>query len=625
MTPFNHVYITQTASFMPGEPVNNHDMDQFIGSINRLSSRIKERILEENGIQFRHYALDAQGNSLHSVTSMGAKVVEALIANNTKPQFLAAATTGGDCAAPGLANLIQGELQLPPLETHSVSGICAASIGALNAAAHAVEAQSAKIAIAVASEFPSRLFKASRFKNRDADIDFDAHFLRWMLSDGAGGAALSNKPASSGLSLKINWIHQKSFSGDMPTCMQVGQSRGNTLPGYLDYPTLAEAEKAGAFDLRQNIRILPNLFDVGLHEYANLVKDGHVDPACITHFLCHYSSERFKPMMAELMEKAGIAIDSEKWFSNLSTKGNTGAASIFIMLDELFKTKLQSLKVGDQIFGFVPESGRFTVAYFLMEVVESTFKPSLATKMQTTQLLDANLSIPPMTADGQSGRIADMLKGLMDVWHGYRSEVFRTDLVSAIMHGNIQVNDYLSWMESWIPQVREGSLWMRRAVSSMQPEYKQLANLVQTHAGEEQLDWQVLYRDYINAGGTLPAANLSRNPGGEALNAFMHSYASRPNPIGLLGGIYIIEGTGQRIVPTLLPKLKEHLNLSSSVLKFIEYHGENDQAHMLRWLDAVKMVALIDPNATEEIVKVAETVAALYLQQWKFIQLAKVS
>ena len=255
-----------------------------------------------------------------------------------------------------------------------------------------------------------------------------------------------------------------------------------------------------------------------------------------------------------------------------------------------------------------------------MEVVDSDCVPSLQITTQLAQS-EASLPAPPMTADGQSGRIADMLKGLMDVWHGYRSEVFRTDLVSAIMHGNIRVNDYLSWMESWIPQVREGSLWMRRAVSSMQPEYKQLANLVQTHAGEEQLDWQVLYRDYINAGGTLPAANLSRNPGGEALNAFMHSYASRPNPIGLLGGIYIIEGTGQRIVPTLLPKLKEHLNLSSSVLKFIEYHGENDQAHMLRWLDAVKMVALIDPNATEEIVKVAETVAALYLQQWKFIKL----
>ena len=123
----------------------------------------------------------------------------------------------------------------------------------------------------------------------------------------------------------------------------------------------------------------------------------------------------------------------------------------------------------------------------------------------------------------------------MGVWHDYRSMVFRTPIASAIMHGNISLNDYLAWMECWIPQVREGSLWMRRAVSSMQPQYKQLAQLVQTHAGEEQLDWQVLYQDYRNAGGTLLASNLNRNPGGEALNAFMHSYAARSNPVGLLG------------------------------------------------------------------------------------------
>ena len=261
------------------------------------------------------------------------------------------------------------------METLSISGICAASIGALNAAAQAIESGSAEHAIALASEFPSRLFKASRFQNRDSDIDFDAHFLRWMLSDGAGGVALANRPASEGLSLKLKWIHQKSFSGDMPTCMQVGQSLGNTLPGYLDYPTMAEAEKAGAFDLRQNIRILPNRFDMGLHEYAQMVEAEYIDPAKVSWFLCHYSSERFKPMIAELMEEAGIAIPAERWFSNLSSKGNTGSASIFIMLDELFKTKSDSLNVGDQIFGFVPESGRFSVAYFLLEVVDSNDQP----------------------------------------------------------------------------------------------------------------------------------------------------------------------------------------------------------------------------------------------------------
>ena len=624
MTPYSHVYITDTASFMPGEAVNNQEMDAYIGSINRMSGRIETRILAENGIQQRHYAINTNGQSLHSVTSMGAKVVAALT-EKTPLQFLSAATTGGDCAAPGLANLIQGELTLPPLETLSVSGICAASIGALNAAASAVQSGAANAAVAVASEFPSRLFKASRFENRNTDIDFDAHFLRWMLSDGAGGAMLKNQPAKDGLSLKVKWIHQQSFSGDMPTCMQVGQSIGNTLPGYLDYPTLAEAEKAGAFDLRQNIRTLPNLFDMGLHEYAKLVKAGHLNPKDVDWFLCHYSSERFKQMMAELMQEAGIAIANEKWFSNLSSKGNTGAASIFIMLDEFFKSKKASLKVGQQIFGFVPESGRFSVAYFLLEVVDGNTVNNLMPKLAPVATTDfvpdlmTDLSPPPMSADGQTGGVADTLKGLMAVWHDYRSQVFRTDIASAIMHGHNQLNDYLNWIECWIPQVRKGSLWMRRAVSSMSPQYQQLAQLVQTHAGEEQLDWQVLYQDYVQAGGKLDASHLRRNPGGEALNAFMHSYAARQNPIGLLGGIYITEGTGQRIVPTLLPKLKQHLKVSSSVLKFIEYDGENDQAHMMRWLDAVKMVVNIDVNAAAEIVKVAETVAALYLQQWKFV------
>jgi len=613
MTPFSKVYLTKTSVFLPGNPVDNNEMDQYIGSINKISGRIKNRILAENGIQSRHYAIDEKGQSLHSVTSMGAQVAKALIENNEVPQFLAAATTGGDVAAPGLSNLVQGELQWPPMETLSVSGICAASIGALNAAAQAVESAAASRAIALASEFPSRLFKASRFKQRDADIDFDAHFLRWMLSDGAGGVLLSNRPATEGFSLKLKWIHQKSFSGDLPTCMQVGQSIGNVLPGYLDYPTLADAEKAGAFDLRQNIRILPNLFDLGLHEYAKLVQDGHLDPTRINWFLCHYSSERFKPMIASLMEEAGIAIAPDKWFSNLTTKGNTGSASIFIMLDEFLKTKASELKAGQQIFGFVPESGRFSAAYFLLEVVDAD--------NETASILNTeNLPAPPMTAAGESGRVADMLQGLMRVWHDYRSEVFRTDIVQSIMQSNVTLSDYLAWMECWIPQVREGSLWMRRAVSSMSPQYRELASLVQHHAGEEQLDWQVLYQDYLNTGGTLPATNLVRNPGGEALNAFMHAYAARPNPIGLLGGIYIIEGTGQRIVPTLLPKLKESLGVSSSILKFIEYHGENDQAHMMRWLSAVKMVAAIDENATDEIVKVAQTVASLYLQQWKFVK-----
>src|SRR3989442_7963620 len=62
---------------------------------------------------------------------------------------------------------------------------------------------------------------------------------------------------------------------------------------------------------------------------------------------------------------------------------------------------------------------------------------------------------------------------------------------------------------------------------------------------------------FRSAGGTeTDLTRLRRNPGGEALNAYLHGLAATSNPVGLLGAIYIIEGTGQRIVPSLLPLLR---------------------------------------------------------------------
>jgi 3-oxoacyl-[acyl-carrier-protein] synthase-3 len=54
---FEHVVIHQAQWFMPGEPVDNTAMDNFIAPLNRISGRIKQRILAENGIQQRYYAI----------------------------------------------------------------------------------------------------------------------------------------------------------------------------------------------------------------------------------------------------------------------------------------------------------------------------------------------------------------------------------------------------------------------------------------------------------------------------------------------------------------------------------------------------------------------------------------
>jgi 3-oxoacyl-[acyl-carrier-protein] synthase-3 len=147
-----------------------------------------------------------------------------------------------------------------------------------------------------------------------------------------------------------------------------------------------------------------------------------------------------------------------------------------------------------------------------------------------------------------------------------------------------------------------------------------LGEIVETHASEEQFDFRILFDDYRSAGGTVAELDdLRRTPGGEALNSYLHAKAATESPVGLLGAIYIIEGTGQRIIPALLPLLQSQLKLGPQAWRFLTYHGANDQNHLERWLRAVQLVLAADPDgrADEDIVDTARRTAQLYLMQWE--------
>jgi 3-oxoacyl-[acyl-carrier-protein] synthase-3 len=626
-TSYDDVFIAGTGFHLPGEAVDNDAMDAYIAPLGRISGRIKQRILAENGIRTRHYAIAPDGSTRESHAQMAAAAVRAALTDArcdlAAIDLLACGTSGGDSIMPGFANMVQGELGAPPMHTHTSVGVCAASLGALAFAAGQVQQGDARRALAVGSDLPSRMFKRSRFAPGGYDADFNAHFLRWMLSDGAAALVLAHRDAldPDAPRLRLKWVHQKSFSGDHPVCMQLGLNLEGTRSWH-DYDSASAAEADGALSLRQDIRLLPNLFDIAIHEYAGLVQQGLVDPQRVDHFLCHYSSERFRPVVDELMHAAQLAIPQQRWWTNLHTRGNTGAASLFVMLSEFVRT--HELKDGEQIFCFVPESGRFTVAYALFEVERPGARPARAATASTSAVAPESdpppIAPPHDPAVAGDARLAALLQRLAEVWHGYRSEAWRTPLVRALVQRRFTPEDYVRWMACWIPQVREGSRWMREAVASMLAPYAALADLVETHAGEEQFDFRILFDDYRSAGGTRDSIDaLRRTPGGEALNSYLHAKAAEPSPVGLLGAIYVIEGTGQRIVPALLPLLQSQLKLPPNALRFLAYHGANDEHHLARWLRGVQLVLAADPSGRvdDDIVQTARRTAALYLMQWQ--------
>ncbi|SMF05640.1 3-oxoacyl-[acyl-carrier-protein] synthase-3 [Alteromonadaceae bacterium Bs31] len=370
-----NVYITSTGSHLPGPPIANDEIENVLGLVHKKPSRLKKKILESNGIVTRHYAINQQHETTISNSEMAALAGQNCLDGAGLPKsrisMLSCATSQGDLVLPGFGSMVQAEMQIPDVELHSAHGICSCSLMALKAAYTNLLAGEHDNALVVASELCSRLFKSSRYEvvNSDKPIDFNAEFLRWMLSDGAGACLLQTKPTAK--SFRIDWIRSYSHADAFPVCMSVGApSDSNDQRSWQDFASYAEAEAAGALLIRQDVRLLDNIVKLGVDGFLRLIDEGRVKPADIDHVLCHYSSDYFRSRIFDMLTVAGVAIPQQRWYTNLYTRGNTGCAALFIMLDEFSKT--QKYKNGDQIMCMVPESGRFNTAYMKLTVVEKT-------------------------------------------------------------------------------------------------------------------------------------------------------------------------------------------------------------------------------------------------------------
>jgi 3-oxoacyl-[acyl-carrier-protein] synthase-3 len=367
-----NAYLTSTGSFLPGPPINNEEIEDVLGRVEGKPSRLKARILKSNGIRTRHYAIDRAHRTTHSTVQMGAAAARRCLEDSSVPArsigMLSCATTQGDLVAPGFGSMVQAELGIPAVELLTAHGICSSSVMAIKAAANALRLGEHRSALIVVSELASRLLKSSRYEAAggfDA-VDFNSEFLRWMLSDGAGAWLLESSPR--GRCLRVDWIRTFSHADAFPICMAIGapsdRDDGRT---WQDYPTYGEAEAAGALLIRQDVRLLEQIVKLGVDGALRLIEEGLLVMRDVDHFLCHYSSHHFRGRIAEMLEMCGASIPQERWFTNLYTRGNTGAASILIMLDEFLREG--RAVPGDQVLCMVPESGRFNTAYMHFTVI----------------------------------------------------------------------------------------------------------------------------------------------------------------------------------------------------------------------------------------------------------------
>jgi 3-oxoacyl-[acyl-carrier-protein] synthase-3 len=377
----NEVYITRLAKFLPNEPVGNDEIEGILGMVNGKPSRARHMVLGNNKIRTRYYALDKNGNPTHTNAQLTATAIKGLF-NDTFPisslQLLACGTSSPDQLLPNHAAMVHGLLKCQPVELVSTSGACAAGMQAFKYAYMSIKCGNTANAACSGSERISGAMLAAKFEPETENLKnlsenpilaFEKDFLRWMLSDGACAALLQNKPNEEGLSLRVNWVEIASFAHELETCMYAGavkDENGGTRGWWDMLPE--EWIRQSVFALKQDTRILAkNIVPSGAKMWKQLVERYNINIDELDYFLPHLSSEFFRPKVDEELARLGVAIPQEKWFTNLTSVGNVGTASPYLMLEELMNTGM--LKKGQQIMMMVPESARFSYAYAHLTVV----------------------------------------------------------------------------------------------------------------------------------------------------------------------------------------------------------------------------------------------------------------
>lgn len=224
-----------------------------------------------------------------------------------------------------------------------------------------------------------------------------------------------------------------------------------------------------------------------------------------------------------------------------------------------------------------------------------------------------------MTTAEKTARLSEtgqlVLRDLLAVWLQFERQLNRVPIIRRLEQGTFTLADYKTLLLNLRPQVVEGSRWITRAASSFTSECAEVRSAVIKHALDEHRDYEMLERDFVAVGGSLDEIRArERNIGTEALAAFLMNQASQPNPLDLLGAMFVIEGLGEKMASRWADRIEELAGVTADCTRFLSYHGSNDDVHLS------KLYAILDQYITTDelssrVVKTARVVARLYALQ----------
>ena len=213
------------------------------------------------------------------------------------------------------------------------------------------------------------------------------------------------------------------------------------------------------------------------------------------------------------------------------------------------------------------------------------------------------------------------LRRLLRQWFAFERQLAQVPIIRRLDLGTFTREDYQRLLLNLRQQVVEGSRWISRCASSFDREHADIRSVVLRHAYDEHRDYEVLEQDFVATGGSLARIRAQpRNVGSDALHAYLMFRAGEPNPVGLLGAMWIIEGLGEKMAASWAGRIEELTGLDADCTRFLRYHADNDGSHMDKLYGLIDRICSLESIA-DDVVRVSTVVGRLYALQLEEIDI----
>ena len=291
------VKVIHTSSYLPIHEIKNADWELRLDTTD-------EWIRKRTGIQTRRYAKELTTSDL--ATRAAQKLLEESKIHPDEIEFVIVATMTPDTMSPSCAAKVQGAIGATNAFAFDISAACAGFVFALSTGVKMLSAGNRKYGLVIGAE---TMLSVLDWKDRSTAI---------LFGDGAGAVLLEKTDQTT---LFVESLRSDGLKGDALVCGE--RMEQHTL-------STMKMDGRGVFELVS--REVPK-------NISETLEKAHMSADEVDLYILHQANVR---LIEQVAKKLKQPID--KFPTNLERVGNTSAASVPILLDELVQN--QSITIG---------------------------------------------------------------------------------------------------------------------------------------------------------------------------------------------------------------------------------------------------------------------------------------